>query len=60
MAATCPHRLDAPLRDPNVTDEEVREIQGASSEVLTKVIVNISGVTAGCRCEDGPQCTAQA
>ena len=55
-----PHRLDAPLRDPNVTDEEVREIQSASSEVLTKVIVNISGVTAGCRCEDGPQCTAQA
>jgi hypothetical protein len=60
ILTTRPHRLDAALRDPNVTDEEVREIQSASSEVLTKVIVNISGVTAGCRCEDGPQCTAQA
>ncbi len=55
-----PQRLDAPLRANNITDEEVREIQQAASEVLPKALVNISGVTSGCRCEDGPSCKAYA
>jgi hypothetical protein len=55
-----PQRLDGPLRTDNVTDEEVREIQQAASEILPKQLVNISGVTSGCRCEDGPTCKAYA
>jgi hypothetical protein len=52
-------RPDGPLRQDNVTDEEVREIQRAALEVYPDSIVSISGVTDGCDCEDGPSCTAQ-
>jgi hypothetical protein len=43
----------------NISDDEVREIQGASSEVVGKVFVYIGGVTHGCPCEDGSKCTDQ-
>lgn len=54
-----PVRRDGPLRYQNISDEEVREIQSAAAEVVPKALVNISGVTTGCPCEDGPQCSDQ-
>lgn len=54
-----PGRRDGPLRYQNISDEEVREIQAAAAEVVPKALVNISGVTTGCPCEDGPQCSDQ-
>lgn len=59
IRATDPSRPSAPLRQDNITDEEVREVQLAALEVYPDVIVNISGVTTGCGCEEGPACTAQ-
>jgi hypothetical protein len=47
------------LRQDNITDEEVREVQRAALDVYPDSIVNISGVTDGCDCEDGGGCTAQ-
>jgi hypothetical protein len=47
------------LRQDNITDEEVREVQRAALEVYPDSIVNISGVAEGCDCEEGPRCTAQ-
>jgi hypothetical protein len=47
------------LRYLNISDDEVREIQGASSEVVGRVFVYIGGVTHGCPCEDGSKCTDQ-
>jgi hypothetical protein len=49
-----PQRKDGPLRYLNVSDNEVRQIQGAASEVVGNVLVHIGGVTVGCPCEDGP------
>jgi hypothetical protein len=47
---TEPRRLDTQqLRSENITDEEVREVEnvvGATPDSL----LNISGVTAGCKC----------
>ena len=54
-----PGRPNKPLRQENITDEEVREVQRAALEVYPDFIVNISGVTDGCDCEDGSNCTAQ-
>ena len=54
-----PQRRDGPLRYLNVSDNEVRQIQGAASEVVGNVLVQIGGVTVGCPCEDGPRCTDQ-
>jgi hypothetical protein len=54
-----PTRRDNPLRDSNITDEEVREIQIVARQVMPGAIVNISGVVAGCPCEDGPACSDQ-
>ena len=54
-----PQRRDSPLRYLNVSDNEVREIQAAASEIVGDVVVTISGVVTGCPCEDGPQCTDQ-
>jgi hypothetical protein len=54
-----PQRKDGPLRYRNISDDEVREIQGAASEVVGNVLVQIGGVTTGCPCEDGPNCTDQ-
>jgi hypothetical protein len=52
-------RADRPLRQDNINDEEVREVQNAALEVYPDSIVSISGVTDGCDCEDGDRCTAQ-
>jgi hypothetical protein len=54
-----PARRDRPLRYLNVTDDEVREITSAARELVPRSIVNISGVTSGCPCEEGPECVAQ-
>jgi len=54
-----PRRLDVPLRTENISDEEVREIQAATAKIYPGAIANISGVTEGCRCEEGSLCTSQ-
>jgi hypothetical protein len=54
-----PARPNRPLRQDNITDDEVREVQGAALETYPDSIVSISGVTDGCDCEDGNHCTAQ-
>ena len=54
-----PRRLDVPLRTENISDEEVREIQAATVKIYPGAIANISGVTEGCPCEEGPLCTSQ-
>jgi hypothetical protein len=48
-----------PLRQENISDDEVREVQQAAWDVYPDSIVNISGVTDGCNCEEGSACTAQ-
>ena len=59
ISRTRPRRLDEPLREDNISDEEVREIEAATSEIFPGALVNISGVTAGCPCQDGPACDSQ-
>jgi hypothetical protein len=59
IAGTRPKRDEAYLRRENISDEEVREIQGAARSVLPEAIVNIAGVTSECPCEEGPGCSAQ-
>jgi hypothetical protein len=54
-----PVRVDGPLREENISDEEVREVEAVMSEYLPGSIVNIGGVTAGCPCEDGVSCDSQ-
>jgi len=56
---TRPQRRDAPLRQENIRDEEVREILGAARGIVPEAIVNISGVVTGCPCEEGPTCSDQ-
>lgn len=51
-----PVRRDGPLREENISDEEVREIQAIMAEEFPGSIVNIGGVTTDCPCEDGPAC----
>jgi hypothetical protein len=58
-AQLAPRRRDAPMREANITDQEVREIQAAALDVVPRAIVNIGAVTTGCPCEDGPSCTDQ-
>lgn len=59
MQKTRPIRRDGPLRELNVTDEEVREIQIATLNIYPGSLVNISGVVTGCPCEEGPACSDQ-
>jgi hypothetical protein len=59
ISKTRPRRLDEPLREDNISDEEVREIEAATIELFPGALVNISGVTAGCPCQDGPACDSQ-
>jgi len=59
IVTTEPRRPNGPLRQDNITDEEVREVQRAALELYPDSIVSISGVTDGCDCEDGSSCTAQ-
>jgi hypothetical protein len=54
-----PGRRDAPLRELNLTDDEVREIQAATRSYLPNAYLNISPVVTGCPCEDGGGCTDQ-
>jgi hypothetical protein len=54
-----PKRRDSPLRELNITDEEIREIQAATKPYLPPVYLNISPVVTGCACEDGPDCKEQ-
>jgi hypothetical protein len=54
-----PKRRDSPLRELNLTDEEVREIQAATQAYLPSAYLNISPVVTGCACEDGPDCSEQ-
>lgn len=56
---TRPQRRDSPLREENIRDEEVREIQAAARGVVPKAIVNIAGVVTGCPCEEGSTCSDQ-
>ncbi len=54
-----PRRIDEPLRAANIGDEEVREVEAIASERYPGALVNISGVTDGCPCEEGPSCDSQ-
>jgi len=54
-----PVRRDSPLRELNITDEEVREIQSLTKAYLPSVYLNISPVVTGCACEDGADCKEQ-
>ena len=54
---TRPVRRDAPLREENITDLEVAEIEAEMRSLYPGSIVYISAVTTGCPCEDGPDCT---
>jgi hypothetical protein len=59
VQTTDPGRPNRPLRQENISDEEVSEVQRAALDVYPDSIVSISGVTDGCDCEDGGRCTAQ-
>ena len=54
-----PVRKDEPLREGNITDIEVREIEAVVRELFPASLVYISAVISECPCEDGPDCTAQ-
>jgi hypothetical protein len=54
-----PYLPNRPMRRENISDEEVREVQDAALQVYPDFIVVISGVTDGCACEEGRQCSAQ-
>ena len=54
-----PRRRDTPMRELNITDFEVREIQDVASRYLVRSMLNISPVVSGCACEEGPMCTDQ-
>jgi hypothetical protein len=56
---THPSRRGGPLRSVNLNDIEVREIQAAAVGVYSDAVINISGSTVGCHCEDGPKCTGE-
>jgi hypothetical protein len=47
------------VRQDNITDEEVREVQHAAREIYPDTVVIIGAVMEGCDCEDGGSCTAQ-
>jgi hypothetical protein len=57
--ALYPGRRDTPLRDLNISDDEIREVEGIARKYLPQSFVNISPVVADCPCEEGPSCTAQ-
>jgi hypothetical protein len=54
-----PQRRDAPLRELNISDSEVREIETIAAKYAMNSMLNISPVVAGCPCEEGPLCTDQ-
>jgi len=54
-----PGRRNTPLRELNISDGEVREVQAIAAGYLPRDLVNISPVVTACPCEEGPTCTAQ-
>jgi hypothetical protein len=56
---TAQPRPNGPMREDNITDEEVRELQNVARLVYPDTIVIIGAVTDGCDCEDGSSCTNQ-
>jgi hypothetical protein len=54
-----PKRRDSPLREVNISDNEIREVQSIAQAYLPRSLVNISPVVTDCPCEEGPTCTAQ-
>jgi hypothetical protein len=54
-----PTRRDEPLREQNISDYEVREIQELVKEHIPREFLNISPVVSGCACEEGADCSAQ-
>jgi hypothetical protein len=54
-----PRRRDTPLRELNISDNEIREIEALTSRLMRDSMVNISPVVGDCPCEEGPMCTAQ-
>jgi len=54
-----PARRNTPLRDVNISDEEIREIELLTRKYLPRAYVNISPVVTDCPCEEGLACTAQ-
>jgi hypothetical protein len=54
-----PRRRDIPMRELNITDGEIREIQAIAVQSRLSAMLNISPVVAGCACEEGPLCTDQ-
>jgi len=54
-----PKRRDEPLREQNISDNEVREIQELVKEYIPREFLNISPVVTGCACEEGVDCSAQ-
>jgi len=54
-----PGRRNTPLRELNISDDEVREVQAIAAVNLPRALVNISPVVTDCPCEEGPTCTAQ-
>src|SRR4051812_34993249 len=54
-----PARRNTPLRDVNISDEEIREVEQITRKYLPRAYVNISPVVTDCPCEEGPACTAQ-
>jgi hypothetical protein len=57
--ALYPGRRDTPLRDLNISDNEIREVETIARKYLPQSFVNISPVVGECPCEEGPTCTAQ-
>lgn len=55
IQATRPYRREQPLRQQNVTDSEISEIESAAASLFPGAIVNIGSVVSGCPCEDGPE-----
>ena len=51
--------VSAALREDNITDQEVREIQAQVDRYFPGIIVMIDGVQAPCDCREGSGCTAQ-
>jgi len=54
-----PDRRNTPLRELNISDDEIREVQAIKEKYLPSDYVNISPVVTDCPCEEGPTCTAQ-
>lgn len=54
-----PARRNTPLRNVNISDEEIREVEQITRKYLPRAYVNISPVVTECPCEEGLACTAQ-